>query len=241
MAKQSINVGATANDKKGDSLRAAFQKVNANFTELYTTVGADAAGNQLVNGSQIVNLDNTGIITLPNSSYLESTDTNLKIGAQGTVTIRSDAASNITTNEWIFDTNSVLTLPTDGEVRQNSSRISTSNYIEVLGNSTTVIYTTDGAFTGCKLVITIEGQLDGDGTFTRHTQTCEATIAAIYNSSVDPAISVYGIIYTSPSPLATFDVQRGVGNSIEVVATNSQTTETLHASVHAVKFVSYYD
>jgi hypothetical protein len=39
MAKQNINVGATANDKKGDSLRAAFQKVNANFTELYTQLG----------------------------------------------------------------------------------------------------------------------------------------------------------------------------------------------------------
>jgi hypothetical protein len=39
MAKQNINVGTTANDKKGDSLRAAFQKVNANFTELYTELG----------------------------------------------------------------------------------------------------------------------------------------------------------------------------------------------------------
>lgn len=39
MAKQNINVGTTANDKKGDSLRAAFQKVNANFTELYTALG----------------------------------------------------------------------------------------------------------------------------------------------------------------------------------------------------------
>lgn len=37
MTKQTINVGATANDKKGDSLRAAFQKVNANFTELYSS------------------------------------------------------------------------------------------------------------------------------------------------------------------------------------------------------------
>lgn len=44
MAKQSINVGATANDKKGDSLRAAFQKVNANFTELYTALGLAADG-----------------------------------------------------------------------------------------------------------------------------------------------------------------------------------------------------
>ena len=39
MTKQAINVGTTANDKKGDSLRAAFQKVNANFTELYTALG----------------------------------------------------------------------------------------------------------------------------------------------------------------------------------------------------------
>ena len=44
MAKQSINVGTAANDKKGDSLRAAFQKVNANFTELYEAVGLAATG-----------------------------------------------------------------------------------------------------------------------------------------------------------------------------------------------------
>jgi hypothetical protein len=44
MAKQSINVGTAANDKKGDSLRAAFQKVNANFTELYTALGLNADG-----------------------------------------------------------------------------------------------------------------------------------------------------------------------------------------------------
>jgi len=44
MAKQNINVGTTANDKKGDSLRAAFQKVNANFTELYEAVGLATTG-----------------------------------------------------------------------------------------------------------------------------------------------------------------------------------------------------
>lgn len=35
MAKQTINVGASANDGTGDSLRSAGQKINANFTELY--------------------------------------------------------------------------------------------------------------------------------------------------------------------------------------------------------------
>lgn len=36
MAKQTINIGATANDTSGDSIRAAFKKVNDNFAELYT-------------------------------------------------------------------------------------------------------------------------------------------------------------------------------------------------------------
>jgi hypothetical protein len=35
MTKQTINVGTDPNDRSGDSLRTAFQKVNANFTELY--------------------------------------------------------------------------------------------------------------------------------------------------------------------------------------------------------------
>jgi hypothetical protein len=35
MAKQTINVGTIANDKRGDPLRTAFTKINQNFTELY--------------------------------------------------------------------------------------------------------------------------------------------------------------------------------------------------------------
>ena len=59
MTKQIINVGTAANDKKGDSLRTAFQKVNANFTELYNLTGVsgltelaqDYAAQMLVNGN----------------------------------------------------------------------------------------------------------------------------------------------------------------------------------------------
>jgi hypothetical protein len=35
MSKLVINTGASDNDKTGDTLRNAFIKVNANFTELY--------------------------------------------------------------------------------------------------------------------------------------------------------------------------------------------------------------
>ena len=36
MAQQSINLGSQANDGTGDSIRDAFDKVNTNFTEIYT-------------------------------------------------------------------------------------------------------------------------------------------------------------------------------------------------------------
>ena len=39
MAKQVINTGTAANSKNGDPLRTAFTKVNANFTELYASIG----------------------------------------------------------------------------------------------------------------------------------------------------------------------------------------------------------
>ena len=42
MAQQNINIG-TANAKAGDTLFSAFTKTEANFTELYTDVGANTA------------------------------------------------------------------------------------------------------------------------------------------------------------------------------------------------------
>jgi len=46
MAQQTINVGVNPNDGGGDTLRAAMQKVNANFTETY--------GNDFINSAQII-------------------------------------------------------------------------------------------------------------------------------------------------------------------------------------------
>ena len=39
MAKQSLGIGSTANDGTGDTLRAASDKVNDNFAEIYTLIG----------------------------------------------------------------------------------------------------------------------------------------------------------------------------------------------------------
>jgi hypothetical protein len=45
MTQKIINIGSAPNDGSGDSLRVAFNKVNSNFTELYTTgAGASSGG-----------------------------------------------------------------------------------------------------------------------------------------------------------------------------------------------------
>ena len=48
MAKQTINIGSSANDGTGDPLRTAFDKINDNFTELY---GSTSEANDLIEDS----------------------------------------------------------------------------------------------------------------------------------------------------------------------------------------------
>lgn len=56
MAKQTINIG-TADKGDGDPLRTAFDKVNTNFSELYSTVERTASTTQ----AGTVQLDGTTI------------------------------------------------------------------------------------------------------------------------------------------------------------------------------------
>jgi len=67
MTKQSINIGNTANDQSGDSLRLAFDKINRNFTELYTALGINADVNLNLgafefNGSIMTTTDSSAIV-----------------------------------------------------------------------------------------------------------------------------------------------------------------------------------
>ena len=63
MAQQVINVGALPNDGTGDPLRVAYQKINSNFTEVYSSVSASfGLGMELdfgtfVGPAQVLNLD----------------------------------------------------------------------------------------------------------------------------------------------------------------------------------------
>ena len=86
MSKLTINTGASDNDKSGDTLRTAFTKVNANFTELYATASADV---------QIpAQTNNNGKYLTTNGTSLSwgtiSTTTNQLVNGAHTVTVGSD-------------------------------------------------------------------------------------------------------------------------------------------------------
>jgi len=59
MTQNIVNVGQTPNDRSADTIRTAFQKINANFSELYALTGVsnltelaqDYAAAMFVNGS----------------------------------------------------------------------------------------------------------------------------------------------------------------------------------------------
>lgn len=306
MTKQVINVGITANDKKGDSLRAAFQKVNANFTELYTVTGADAAGNELVNGAQILSLSSNGTLTFPDNltvsnsvferrvesggdavgSKLVITDNDISIeryldpdglnnlerarvyannsgvgmaytsesvGGTAGATISIDGASasisstdGVVTNNWLFDTSGetilpgILQLPSNSYVRQNHSFTRTTTASAPAATSTVVWSANQDWTSAIKLTIQVEGNVTGDSTGW-HVQTCEATIASrgYANGTYgygDPEMTVYGIIHTSVSPLATFEVQRNATTRfVEVVATGADINNNIIVSIHSVE------
>ena len=69
MAKQTVNLGSSANDGTGDPLRTAFDKINDNFDELYLYSTAASGNNITITGNTIAS-DNTNgnVIIDPNGT-----------------------------------------------------------------------------------------------------------------------------------------------------------------------------
>lgn len=109
MTRQNINTGSVANDKTGDTLRVAGNKINANFVELYTLLGGDssAATNKVQfadSGVQYNGLTHNSVIGVVEGNQK---NTYLLGDSEGTVTINT--ATQTLTNKTL--TSPVLTTP----------------------------------------------------------------------------------------------------------------------------------
>jgi len=77
MSRLTIDTGTAGNAATGDSLRAAFTKVNTNFAELYTELGTDGTLSDLKFTNNIISSEQTNqnIILSPNGTGLIDVDT----------------------------------------------------------------------------------------------------------------------------------------------------------------------
>ena len=105
MAQQTLNLGTSANDGTGDTLRVAMDKVNDNFTEIYAsplfTADIVISGNEIranrSNDDLVFKPSGTGSISMPalrfNDNNIEGTrsndNINLKPSGTGSVVFGS--------------------------------------------------------------------------------------------------------------------------------------------------------
>ena len=133
MAKQTVNLGSSANDGTGDPLRTAFDKINDNFDELYLYSTASAGNNITITGNTIASDNTNGNITLdPNGTG----DIVIATGAELQLTdhtdnavVYSDASGNLTMSAgFTFDGTNVATtgsIDVNSRLKLEDNRITT--------------------------------------------------------------------------------------------------------------------
>lgn len=128
--------------------------------------------------------------------------------------------------EWRFDNQGIVTLPLGGDiVDSNGASLlavdggtrRTVATVEV-GTPTIVWTGYDSSVSSAKLFVQAECEIIGDPSGP-HSQSCEIVIASRSNQFT-PAISVYGVVYTSTAQIVTFTAQRNIATDrIEIIGT----------------------
>ena len=106
MAKQTINIGSTANDGTGSTLRVGGDIINDNFNEIYTAFG---------DGSTLTSpLTATGTATLTNKTIDLADNTLTGSLSEFNTALQGDSFVSLTGSETL--TNKTLTTPTIAEI-----------------------------------------------------------------------------------------------------------------------------
>ena len=134
MAKQALNLGSTANDNTGDTLRGGGDKINDNFTELYTAIGngssltvsvTNPAVGQVLryNGSTFLPSDYTNLtagLDVNGNSIVSSSNGNIVIAPNGTGNV---TISNGTTTSTFNGTDNTIDMPTKVKYKNEYSAL----------------------------------------------------------------------------------------------------------------------
>lgn len=192
MAQQSINVGTNQDDGTGDLLRAAFTKVNENFTEIYTELGGSSLSNISMSGSTIsTDTSNSNLIIDPNGTGAIQLNGNTTVtgtfGVTGATTLSSTLGVTGTSTLAALDATNITASGTLGV-----TGISTLGVINVSGSSAFANTTT---FNG---LLNATGNVDlGDSSADT------VTVTGRFDSSLVPSVSATNNLGSSSLRWAT--------------------------------------
>ena len=138
MAKQTINIGSSANDGTGSSLRAGGDLINDNFNEIYTAIGDGStlsSGFVTLTGSQTLTNKNLTSPTITGTGAIAGTVTG---NITGNVTGNADTATALATARTIagqsFDGTGNITIAAT-DLSDTDQALATSSNVQ-FGNLT---------------------------------------------------------------------------------------------------------
>ena len=148
MAKSTINLGTTPNDRTGDTLRDAGTKVNSNFSELYTALGNGTALNIAVSGAtsgQVLKFNGTNFVPAADINTDAVTSVNTLTGA---ITLTSQNITEPATNPVLAG---VVIAGTAGQFTCTATTLAVNQTVTItgtLGGTGTITgYTTGKVYT----------------------------------------------------------------------------------------------
>jgi len=240
MAKQTINIGTSANDSTGDPLRTAFGKANSNITEIYNALG---------DGSAITLTSTAAELNILDGAILSTTELNYVDGVTSAIQTQLDAKSPTAGSSSITTLGTIATGVWNGTAIAGqyggTGVANTGKTITLGGNLTTsgahaTTLTTTGT-TGVTLPTTgTLATLDGTETFTNKTAgvaTATSTAASLgylgvpQNSRAADYTTVIGDagkhIYVTSTATITIDsnanVAYPIGTTIQFIAATGAT------------------
>ena len=199
-AKQVINIGTTANDGTGDPLRSAFDKVNDNFTELYTDDAGDV--NSVNAGTGISVNSTTGAVTVTNSApdqtvALTGGTSITTSGTYPSFTITNDAPNathtgEVTGSAALTIANDIITHAKLGAEFTTTGAVTTALdfganqvFTKTMGSDTTFTYSNVGIGMVKDFILT--------GSHTPTFPSGTKTVAGTYDGSVSNLIQIVAI------------------------------------------------
>ena len=193
MAKQTINIGTNQDDGTGDLLRAAFTKVNENFTEIYNEIGGASLSNISISGSTI---------------STDTSDSNLIIDPNGTGAIQLNGNTTVTGTLGVTGATTLSsTLGVTGIstlAAANATDVTASGTLGVTGISTLGVINASGIATFSNNV-NVAGLLNATGNVDLGDSSADTvTVTGRFDSSLVPSVDATNNLGSASLRWATF-------------------------------------